>query len=83
MNEVAKTALEKIEYNNDNKKLLDLMQLCDRSICSFGVLSSVAIDNRLALMNWLDSLNYLSKQERRAFFFYCASQLIKQEATNE
>lgn len=84
MNEVVAMALSKVRYRNDAKGLAEWMDMATGAAKRYGVLNSIAISNRLLLKDYIDRLNYLTKQEQRALFYWCAAEFTRQqEVKNE
>lgn len=74
MNEVVKSAIDKVKDRNDNEVLVEKMYYATRAAELYGALSSLAISNRLDLKAQIERFIYLTEQERRALFYWCAAE---------
>lgn len=84
MNNVVAQAMAKVRYRNNYKGLREWMDMATGAAQKYGVLNGIAIHNRLLLKQYIDGLNYLTKQEQRALFYWCAAEFTRlQEVKNE
>lgn len=79
MNKTVDTALDLVSYRNDGARLFYLMEIATNAAKRTGVLSSIAITARLDLREWINGLNYLTNQQKRALFIWAAADYSRKE----